>query len=99
MGSKGEFFGGLLGAAIVGIPGLTALTAFQGFQLGSALGAMFAPSDSGNSSLGRLSDVRTSGSSQGVGIPIIYGRQREGCIIAYMSAITESTHSEGGGKK
>jgi hypothetical protein len=101
MGSKGEFIGGVLGAAIVGIPGLTAMTALQGFQLGSALGGLFTPNESQSAEYGRLSDVRSSGSTQGAPIPVIFGRHRVGVNIVYLSDITETKRTEnvGGGKK
>lgn len=96
MSSKGEIYGGILGAAIAGIPGI-GMTAWMGFQLGSALGGMLAPTDAPNIEQGRLSDVRGSGSSQGVPIPTIFGRQRVGCIVVYAGTVQEVAVSSGGG--
>ena len=101
MSSKGEIFGGILGVAIAGIPGI-GMTALLGLQLGSAIGGMLLPNDAPNVEQGRLSDVRGSGSSQGVPIPTIFGRQRVGGVVVYLSDVREvavEQDSGGGGKK
>ncbi len=98
--SSGELIGGILGVALAGIPGgagLSALTAWQGFQVGAAVGGLLAPNDAPNIEQGRLSDVRGSGSSYGVPIPKVYGRHRVGCVVVYMSDAKEVKESEGGG--
>lgn len=105
MSSAGELIGGILGVALAGIPGgagFSALTAWQGFQIGAAIGGMLAPADTPNIEQGRLSDVRGSGSSQGVPIPKVYGRHRVGCVVVYASSIKEVKEDGdggGGGKK
>lgn len=100
MSSGGELIGGILGIALAGIPGgagFQALTAWQGFQIGAAVGGMLAPNDAPNIEQGRLSDVRGSGSSQGVPIPKVYGRQRVGCVVVFASDVKEVAVDQGGG--
>jgi transposase len=103
MGSKGELFGGAIGVALTAIPGIGmgahAITAMSAFMMGSAVGGMLAPNDMGNSELGKLSDVRGSGSSQGVGIPYVFGRQRVGGVVIYQSQVREAKKNQGGGGK
>lgn len=94
--SKGELVGGILGVGIASIPG-AGLTAWMGFQYGSALGGMLMPNDAPSIESGRLSDVRGSGSSQGVPMPKVYGRQRVGAVVIYASEVREQTVTSGGG--
>lgn len=96
MSSKGEVLGGILGVGIASIPGV-GMTAFMGLQLGSALGGMLLPNDAPSLEQGRLSDVRGSGSSQGVPIPRIYGRQRVGVVVVYLGEVREVAVNQGGG--
>lgn len=100
--SKGEVLGGILGVALAGIPGaslgINALTAWQGFQIGAAVaGMLMAPNDAPTIEQGRLSDVRGSGSSQGVPIPTVYGRERVGCVVVYAGDVREVIVNQGGG--
>ena len=99
MSSKGEIFGGLGGIAIASVPGAWGIGAFGAFQVGAAVGGMLFPADVPNIEQGRLSDVRGTGSAQGIPIPKVYGRQRVGGVLFYASSITEINKDSGGGGK
>lgn len=99
MSSKGEITGGILGIAIASVPGAWGIGAFGGFQVGAAIGGMLMPTNAPSVDQGRLSDVRTSGSSQGVPIPKLYGRQRVGVTMIWCSGVREVSSSAGGGGK
>lgn len=99
MANKGELGGGLFGLLIASIPGAWGIGAFGAFQVGAAIGGILFPTEAPNVEEGRLSDVRTSGSSQGVPIPYVFGRERLGTTMIWCSSVREVAIDQGGGKK
>ena len=98
-GKGGGLIGGLIGLAVASIPGAWAVGALAGFQIGAGIGELLFPPQAPSSDVGRLTDVRSSGSSMGVPIPTVWGRQRVGCVVVVLGDITEVSPDSGGGKK
>ncbi len=87
---------GAVGLALVSIPGASALSAFQGFQIGMGVGGILFP-EKGPQLENRLRDIRGTGASPGSPIPIVYGREVVGTNIIWATDVRHE-HSEHGGK-
>lgn len=88
-----------VGAAIAGIPvlGITPLT---GASIGLSLGGyFFAGSLMPRQVVGRMSDLKVQGATQGTSIPLCFGKVRVPCNLIYTSGLKERKSSSGGGKR
>lgn len=89
-----------LGVVGAGIGAVTGVGAGAGWLVGTTLGRVLFPEDSGSASGPRLTDLKITGASYGASIPKVYGTLRLAGNIIWTSGLrTETVTSGGGGGK